>query len=83
MTSTVLKSYKGISYEEAKEMQKNTLDAIKATQASQSYQIGTRRQQRALLESLYEALEFWSNIVSKCESGVAGIKVQRAIPQDF
>lgn len=83
MTSTTLKSYRGIPYEVAKKKQEAILNAIDAVLLGQSYQIGTRQLKRADLSALQDALDYWSNIVSKCESGVAGIKVQRAIPQDF
>ncbi len=54
----ILKSYKGIPYEVAKQKLETLLDAL-------------------------DAIEYWSDIVSKCESGCGGVKVQRAIPQDF
>lgn len=83
MTTKTLTSYRGIPYEVAKKKQQNILDAIDAVLLGQSYTIGTRQLTRANLSALQEALEYWSDIVAKCEAGVAGIKIQRAIPQDF
>ncbi len=83
MTTKTLSSYRGIPYEIAKQKQKNILDAIDAVLLGQSYTIGTRQLTRVNLKALQEALEYWSDIVAKCEAGVAGLRIQRAIPQDF
>ena len=59
------------------------LDALDVVLTGQSYTIGSRTLTRANLTAIQEAIEYWSDIVSKCEIGCGGVKVQRAIPQDL
>lgn len=79
----VLNKYKGIPYEVAKKKLDALLDALDVVLTGQSYTIGSRTLTRANLTAIQEAIKYWSDIVSKCESGCGGVKVQRAIPQDF
>ena len=78
-----LKSYKGIPYEVAKQKLATLLDALDVVLTGQSYTIGSRTLTRANLTAIQNAIEYWSDIVNKCESGCGGVKVQCAIPQDF
>ncbi len=78
-----LTSYKGIPYEVAKQKLATLLDALDVVLTGQSYTIGSRTLTRANLTAIQEAIEYWSDIVNKCETGCGGVKVQRAIPQDF
>ncbi len=79
----VLKSYKGIPYEVARKKLDTLLEALDVVLTGQSYTIGSRSLTRANLSAIQEAIEYWSDIVNKCETGCGGIRVQRAIPQDF
>ncbi len=81
--TTVLTSYKGIPYTVAKAKLETLLDALDVVLTGQSYTIGSRTLTRANLTAIQEAITYWSDIVAKCESGCGGVKVQRAIPQDF
>ena len=84
MTVTkTLKSYRGIHYEVAKQKLQMWLDAMDAIATGQSYTIGSRSLTRANLNDIQSQIEYWSSIVTKCESGHKSIYVQRAIPQDF
>lgn len=84
MTVTkTLKSYRGIPYEVAKQKLQMWLDAMDTIATGQSYTIGSRSLTRANLNDIQNQIEYWSSIVTKCETGHKGIYVQRAIPQDF
>jgi hypothetical protein len=80
---TVLKSYRGISYETAKAKLQMWLDCEDAIATGQSYTIGSRSLTRANLKDVHDAIAYWSSIVTKCECGRNGPRIQRAIPQDF
>ena len=45
--------------------------------------IGSRSLTRANLNDIQSQIEYWSSIVTKCESGHKSIYIQRVIPQDF
>ena len=79
---TVLKCYKGISYETAKQKLEMWLKAEDAIALSQSYTIEGRSLTRADLGQVREAIEYWGNLVSKMETGVSGIRLQRALMSD-
>lgn len=79
---TALKSYKGISYETAKQKLDMWLKAEDAIALSQSYTIEGRSLTRADLSQVREAIEYWGNLVSKMENGVCGIRLQRALMSD-
>lgn len=81
--SKILSSYRGISYELAKERLNLWLDANEAVATGQSYTIGSRSLTRANLNDIQKQIEYWGTIVTKCERGLRGPYVQRAIPQDF
>lgn len=83
MTTKTLTSYRGIPYEVARKKLDALLEALDMVLTGQSYTIGSRSLTRANLSDIEEAIAYWSDIVTKCESGVAGIRIQRAIPQDF
>ena len=70
-------------YEVAKQKLQMWLDAMDAIATGQSYTIGSRSLTRANLNDIQSQIEYWSSIVTKCESGHKSIYVQRAIPQDF
>lgn len=79
----ILKSYRSIPYEVAKERLNMWLDANAAVATGQSYTIGSRSLTRANLNDIQSQIEYWSSIVTKCESGHKSIYIQRVIPQDF
>ena len=79
----VLKSYKGIPYEVANKKLKLWLEAEDAIALSQSYTIEGRSLTRANLTEVREAIEYWGDLVSKMESGTAGVKLQRALQCDW
>ncbi len=78
-----LKTYMGITYEVAKQNLDEAIAKYQKACEVQSYTVGTRGVTRASPDSLLRAVRFWSDIVAKCEAGTAGVKIQRAIPQDF
>lgn len=81
--SKILSSYRGIPYALAKERLLLWLEANEAVATGQSYTIGSRSLTRANLNDIQKQIDYWSKIVTKCESGHVGPYVQRAIPQDF
>lgn len=78
-----LKSYRGISYETAKQKLEMWLKAEDAIALSQSYTIEGRSLTRANLAEVRQAIEYWGDLVSRMEQGVQGIKLQRVMPCDW
>ena len=81
--TTVVKTYKGYTYEEALSEREEIKQAIKTVRTGQSYTIGSRSLTRAKLDELMKQLAFFNEIISYFENGFKRPRVQRAIPQDF
>lgn len=72
--------------EEAKEHLKTWLEAENAVATGQSYQIGTRKLDRANLYQIREQIKFWKAEVEKIESietRKGRRRVMRIVPRDL
>lgn len=72
--------------EEAKEHLKTWLEAENAVAKGQSYQIGTRKLDRANLYQIREQIKFWKAEVEKIESigtRKGRRRVMRIVPRDL
>lgn len=75
-------SIRGITLETARKKLDLWLDAEDAVAAGQSYTIGSRSLTRASLPEIAKRIEYWGALVSKLESGVKGVRIQRGWPLD-
>ena len=62
----ILKSYKGIPYEVAKQKLETLLDALDVVLTGQSYTIGSRTLTRANLTAIQEAIKYYEH----CHSNI-------------
>lgn len=69
---------------EAKDRLKMWLDAEAAVATGQSYQIGTRRLDRANLYQIREQIKMWKKEVEQLEAKAAGgRRIIRVVPRDL
>ncbi len=59
------------------------LAADLAVSTGQSYQIGSRKLQRADLSEIRKQIKYWGNQVVKLKSGRSGMRLMRAVPRDL
>lgn len=73
----------GITLERAKQHLEAWLDAELAVSTGQSYQIGSRRLQRADLSEIRKQISYWQRKVYELDGSRRNRRVVRVVPRDL
>jgi hypothetical protein len=73
----------GITLDRAREHLEAWLDAELAVSTGQSYQIGTRRLQRANLSEIRQQIAYWQRKIYELDGNNRNKRVVRIVPRDL